>query len=197
MMNMIFSKCKSYDAATEVDPKKAVWIIRKILKAKETAAQVGYNHEKFVQSRSFWIKTMYNALRGNLPKVSRERLECNNFDDEESTEHLFFQCTYLANLWRRLKTTMEPDSKITYRLLTRGRVGYKKCIRKRLCMAQVYKLVLSCSTYYVWQERNYRVFQNKQRGINELCKTIVRETHCRGSVYTKVAKRLQELNYYP
>jgi len=233
---MIFSKCKSYDAATEVDPKQDVWIIRKILKAKETVAQAGYNHEEFVQSRSFRIKIMYNALRGNLPKVSWERLECNNFgypkwifhltmvvhgklytrdilakwkvstnttcplceDDEESTEHLFFQCTYSANLWRRrLKTTMEPDSKITYRLVTRGRVGYKQCIGKRLCMAQVYKLVLSCSTYYVWQERNYRVFQNKQRGIDELYKTIVRETHCRGNVYTKVAKRLQELNYYP
>ncbi|KAH0752116.1 hypothetical protein KY285_005264 [Solanum tuberosum] len=64
---------------SELDPKQAVWIIRKILKAKETVAQAGYNHEEFVQSRSFRIKTMYNALRGNLPKVSWERLECNNF----------------------------------------------------------------------------------------------------------------------
>ncbi|KAH0722750.1 hypothetical protein KY290_005398 [Solanum tuberosum] len=161
---MIFSKCKSYNAATEVDPKQAMWIIRKILKEKETISQAGYNHEEFFQSRSFRIKTMCNAMRGNLPKVSWDRLECNNFgypkwifhltmvvhgmlytrdrlakwkvststtcplceDDEVSTEHLFFQCTYSANLWgRRLKTTMEPDSKITYRLVTRGRVGYK------------------------------------------------------------------------
>ncbi|KAK6778097.1 hypothetical protein RDI58_024815 [Solanum bulbocastanum] len=76
---MIFSKCKSYDATTKVVPKQPAWIIRKILKAKEIVAQVGYNHEEFFQSRSFQIKTMYNSLRGNLPKVSWERLECNNF----------------------------------------------------------------------------------------------------------------------
>ncbi|GJT95029.1 hypothetical protein Tco_1090547 [Tanacetum coccineum] len=45
--------------------------------------------------------------------------------------------------------------------------------KRRSCKSVIAKLVLSASTYYVWQERNARLFTNKKRSAPQVIEAIV------------------------
>ncbi|GKE24317.1 hypothetical protein Tco_1435829 [Tanacetum coccineum] len=45
--------------------------------------------------------------------------------------------------------------------------------KRRSCKSVITKLVLSASTYYVWQERNARLFANKKRSTPQVIEAIV------------------------
>lgn len=57
-------------------------------------------------------------------------------------------------------------------------------------------MLLAAAVYHVWMEINYRVFQGKQQSTEVLARLIVQEIHFRGSMKVKIAKWLENLNYY-
>ena len=62
---------------------------------------------------------------------------------------------------------------------------------------EVYRMTLAAALYYIWQERNHRIFQQKERSIEEIIKQIIQEIHCRSSMNPGLASAMHQLIFYP
>ncbi|KAH0666117.1 hypothetical protein KY285_027323 [Solanum tuberosum] len=62
---------------------------------------------------------------------------------------------------------------------------------------KVYRMTLAAAVYYVWQERNYRIFQKEERTTKMITKSIIQEIHYRTSMQPKLAEFIRNFNYYP
>lgn len=89
---------------------------------------------------------------------------------KDTHDHLFFECDYPNQIWCTLKEMSRLDGApnnwaeiISY--------IQNRPINKSI-WSVIQRLVLGAVVYYVWQERNMRLFQNKFRPVNELIKQI-------------------------
>nr|XP_043630407.1 uncharacterized protein LOC122601732 [Erigeron canadensis] len=91
-------------------------------------------------------------------------------DGKESHEHLFFECKFTQQIWSNLRT-------VSWRL------GDENSIQELLQVISsfkgqnnignvVNKLLFAAAVYYVWQERNNRIFQRKERTEEAVCNLI-------------------------
>ncbi|XP_019264347.1 PREDICTED: uncharacterized protein LOC109241979 [Nicotiana attenuata] len=110
--------------------------------------------------------------------VDQDYILCNS--DKETIQHLFFECPYAKVLWSKL---------LEWQGIGRPVQGWdeelkwaEKWAKRRNATAELYKMVLAATIYYVWQEKNGRIFKNKTRGWETVCKLITQE-------YTVVAIR--------
>ncbi|KAH0641836.1 hypothetical protein KY289_032810 [Solanum tuberosum] len=112
---------------------------------------------------------MYLAVNGRL--ATKDRLakwgiiqypECPLcLMKNEDLDHMFFQCPYTAEVWRRVltwqginKSTMHWTAEVQW-------AG--KYIKERSSTALVYKLAMASSIYHLWLERNKRIFTQKKQ----------------------------------
>lgn len=52
--------------------------------------------------------------------------------------------------------------------------------------AEVYRMTMASVVYHIWQERNARIFKQKQRSEDEIVKIIIQEIHHRE--YVKIER---------
>ncbi|XP_060180113.1 uncharacterized protein LOC132609918 [Lycium barbarum] len=150
-----------------------------------------------------WTFILYLALNKKL--YTRDRLNKWNITDQimcplcesanESVEHVFFKCNYSTSVWKKLlgwlgynRDAMEWTNEMTW--LTAQ-------VNGRAAQSHMVRMVVAASVYYVWQERNNRVFTSKQRTPEVLIKRIVQEVMIRGSMQSKLVIRLSQLDHYP
>ncbi|XP_071726052.1 uncharacterized protein [Rutidosis leptorrhynchoides] len=103
------------------------------------------------------------------PPLSFKCVLCDQCND--SHEHLFFGCEYAKKVWDSLK----------HRLLFKGLPGDLNMMVNILSdypytkhiWNVIIRVVLVAVVYYVWQERNWRIFKAKNRSVDELVKIIV------------------------
>ncbi|XP_071695295.1 uncharacterized protein [Rutidosis leptorrhynchoides] len=87
-----------------------------------------------------------------------------------SHNHLFFKCDYPKGVWNYFKMLgnldFAPDEWY-------GIIEFleKRPINKSI-WSIIQRLILGACVYYVWQEINLRLFQNKSRPMNDLVKII-------------------------
>ncbi|XP_070017114.1 uncharacterized protein LOC142172448 [Nicotiana tabacum] len=125
-----------------------------------------------------WTFTLYRVAHRSL--LTRERLGrwglledtacalCNS--EEETIEHLFFKCSFSAQVW----TAMLEWQGIKRQVMTWGQElewDERECKGKN-CKAEVYRIVLPGSIYYIWQERNERIFQARQRSAEAITRQL-------------------------
>nr|GEV20684.1 hypothetical protein [Tanacetum cinerariifolium] len=89
----------------------------------------------------------------------------------DSHEHLFFECSFSQQVWSRVKhdtglmgSGSSLDLIISILLRIAKRKSSKSCIGK---------LVFAAAAYYVWQERNFRLFKNSKCSIQEVVDCIM------------------------
>ncbi|GKD93401.1 reverse transcriptase domain, reverse transcriptase zinc-binding domain protein, partial [Tanacetum coccineum] len=89
----------------------------------------------------------------------------------DSHEHLFFECAFSQQVWSHLKgfaglpnTTLSINEIINDILPFAARKTSKSIIAK---------LVLAAATYFIWQERNGRLFKNSKRTVNQVIEYIM------------------------
>ena len=130
----------------------------------------------FTPKHSFilWI-----AINGRLATQDRllkwypdRHMTCSLCDDcPDSLNHLFFECNYARRIWNDFKQRTEQDSMPgkwddIVNFMVRQKINKSiKSILKRIGFA-------AC-VYYIWIERNRRIFSNEKRDASELIKTIV------------------------
>ncbi|XP_070057352.1 uncharacterized protein [Nicotiana tomentosiformis] len=114
---------------------------------------------------------------------------------EESIEHLFFKCTYAESIWRKLLQWMG----ITRQAMERKHeIAWAYCHAKgRSANDEIYRMALAGCVYYVWQERNQRIFRAQQRQQGMIVKLIIQMICGRGHMLPRLRRRLEELNFYP
>ncbi|KAJ6707556.1 hypothetical protein OIU85_027872 [Salix viminalis] len=103
---------------------------------------------------------------------------CNH--EEESHEHLFFQCRFSSQVWRRIT----GHAKIFWPPLAWGSLIdwiANKYHNNKLVHQMIGPLLLAAAVYHLWQERNRRVFHNNPRTIHLLCEDIYQQIRIRVS----------------
>ncbi|GJW90582.1 reverse transcriptase zinc-binding domain-containing protein [Tanacetum coccineum] len=90
--------------------------------------------------------------------------------EKDSHEHLFFKCDFAEKIWYSLKVKM-------------GRTYYNnelKSIMTSLSQTKVNKnigkviarIALAAAVYFIWQERNWRIFKQEDRSVEQILKII-------------------------
>ncbi|XP_019225731.1 PREDICTED: uncharacterized protein LOC109207296 [Nicotiana attenuata] len=143
-----------------------------------------------------WIFIMFLAAYRRLQ--TRDRLRrwgyveddtcplCNT--EVETTNHLFFTCSFSTQIW----TAMLEWLRIYRQVMTwehELKWAEQHC-RGRSANAEIYKMMLAGSIYYIWQERNARVFQATQRNAETVTRLLAQDLHCRGNVKQWLKGRL-------
>ncbi|XP_070043271.1 uncharacterized protein [Nicotiana tomentosiformis] len=182
----------------EVQLNQASWIMRKIVKAKENFEASGYNYEDLRQMHDCSIKHIYHKLLYTKDRLLKWGIQTDQTcllctQANESIQHLFFECQYAAELWKMM---------LKWQGISRNIYGWSEELkwaenwtRSRNAKSELFKMVLAECVYFVWQERNARLFQDKARNWEIIGKLIVQEVHCRSN--KEVGKALSKLDYNP
>ncbi|KAJ9536407.1 hypothetical protein OSB04_un000420 [Centaurea solstitialis] len=106
---------------------------------------------------------LWTACHGKLPTQDRIASWCSNQADlccvfcnncMDSHDHLFFDCIYSKDVWRRLKKEYDfygfPERWSVIMVYLNDNRGPKK---------KSHRLALSSAVYHIWKERNRRLFQ--------------------------------------
>ena len=89
----------------------------------------------------------------------------------DSHEHLFFECSYSALIWKDLKKRIKKEAwfdrwkEIMEDLIT------LPCNNN--IMSILRRLVIAASIYYIWSERNRRLFSDEKKSYKEVLKEII------------------------
>ncbi|GJV15630.1 putative RNA-directed DNA polymerase [Tanacetum coccineum] len=88
----------------------------------------------------------------------------------DSHEHLFFDCPFAAQVWNHMKSKAGLDNvpNDVYAIIIHVGTGAKRKSTKIV----IAKLVLAAAAYYLWQERNKRLFTKNKRSANQIIECI-------------------------
>ncbi|GJR30422.1 auxin efflux carrier [Tanacetum coccineum] len=88
----------------------------------------------------------------------------------DSHEHLFFMCPFLNDVWNHMKWLAGLDrvSHDIYKIIAYFDVN----ARRRSSHIVIAKLVVAASAYFIWQERNWRLFKKTKRTVNQVIECI-------------------------
>ncbi|GKC02313.1 retrovirus-related pol polyprotein from transposon TNT 1-94 [Tanacetum coccineum] len=87
-----------------------------------------------------------------------------------SHEHLFFECTFSSRVWDKLKEfTSTPNIPSDLNVIVDFIYPFAKMssFRSAAC-----KLVFAASSYFIWQERNFRLFKKIKRNPDQIVEMI-------------------------
>lgn len=88
----------------------------------------------------------------------------------DSHDHIFFECVYPTEVWNkvcRLTTLNVNQPKWVEIVKILEQLAKKSSIAGLIC-----RLVFGASVYFIWQERNNRVFKKGCRSCEQLFQTI-------------------------
>ncbi|KAJ0800754.1 putative RNA-directed DNA polymerase [Helianthus annuus] len=90
--------------------------------------------------------------------------------DRDSRDHLFFQCNFSAQVWNKVKAMVNLTNVDTTwsSILTWG----EQHSRSKNVDHIVCKLVIAAASYYIWQERNNRLFNNSKRSVDQVSEKV-------------------------
>ncbi|KAJ0917942.1 hypothetical protein HanRHA438_Chr05g0211871 [Helianthus annuus] len=97
--------------------------------------------------------------------------------DRDSRDHLFFQCSFSAEVWNIVKKIVDMGSvSDTWNSITMWMEQHSnsKKLNHTVC-----KMVVAASTYFIWQERNNRLFSQTRRSANTISQVIIRTVRLR------------------
>lgn len=143
------------------------------------------NHVWFTQCVPRHSFILWMAVKGRLK--TQDRISrwlniqdmscpfCNGCKDSHS--HLFFSCNFARRLWERLKIMAKLDN------VSNSWAQIISCIvnrpAKNTIWSVIQRLVLGASVYFIWQERNMRLFDGHSRTMDELFKIVVENVRFR------------------
>ncbi|XP_019266752.1 PREDICTED: uncharacterized protein LOC109244163 [Nicotiana attenuata] len=190
------------NALWSIVSKQASLKVQKILKAKQYFEEAGYTEVDIEGISSFSIKIFLAAHRRLMTKDRLKGLGyvedvtcslCNS--EKETMDHLFFKCTYSSRVWTLMLQWQGIQRQLMMWANELEWAG--KYYKGRSITTELYKLVLAGTLYYIWQERNGRIFKGMQRLEGTLSRAIMQDVHGRGESKHMLQRRLRELNYYP
>ncbi|GJV91138.1 reverse transcriptase domain, reverse transcriptase zinc-binding domain protein [Tanacetum coccineum] len=84
----------------------------------------------------------------------------------DSHNHLFFECNFSLQVWIYVRHLANMELVSTF---LQDIISYLQPIAKSRTANSIFgKLILAASSYYIWTERNNRLFKNVKRSLEEL-----------------------------
>ncbi|KAJ0939765.1 hypothetical protein HanRHA438_Chr02g0064921 [Helianthus annuus] len=91
--------------------------------------------------------------------------------DRDSRDHLFFQCSFATKIWDSVRKMVNMESvNNTWSSIMQWMI---QNANSRKLDRIVGKLLIAAATYFVWQERNNRLFSSVQRTPDMLSHAII------------------------
>nr|GEZ61706.1 hypothetical protein [Tanacetum cinerariifolium] len=89
----------------------------------------------------------------------------------DSHDHLFFECSVACGIWNRVKglAGLNASNSNIYDIIQ----DLLSIVRRRTTVSVIAKLVVAALAYYVWQERNWRLFKKGKRNSDQIVECIV------------------------
>ncbi|XP_020258655.1 uncharacterized protein LOC109835070 [Asparagus officinalis] len=127
-------------------------------------------------SMILWLATLSKLLtKDRLCRMGiLENNQCVLCDDsvshQESRNHLFFECQFSSYVWNNLMAWL----KYSWRSCCWNQVlrWYSNNLRGLGFRKKLKRMMLSGAVYWIWKERNQRIFQQKARSPDQLIKEI-------------------------
>ncbi|XP_056685876.1 uncharacterized protein [Spinacia oleracea] len=152
-------------------PNGLSWSLKKIWQQRETLSSSG-DLQQFVTAGRFKIKRMYNHLRqqGESDRLAtKERLRrwnviadsvcCLCHSTDESRDHLFFACSFVADIWNQVlqrsgihRTVGAWNDEVQW---------VQKASRSTRSNARMCNSLFCETVYSIWLARNSKVFSNQ------------------------------------
>ncbi|GJS81519.1 hypothetical protein Tco_0748060 [Tanacetum coccineum] len=88
----------------------------------------------------------------------------------DSHEHLFFMCQFSNDVWDHIKKLAGLDRVVHDVYAIIHHIGPKA--KRRSSHIVIAKLVVVASAYFIWQERNWRLFKKMKRIVNQVIECI-------------------------
>ncbi|MFS8023914.1 hypothetical protein Hanom_Chr16g01457071 [Helianthus anomalus] len=90
--------------------------------------------------------------------------------DRDSRDHLFFSCIFASQVWNNIKTKVDMDN------VSESWNSFSDWMNQhsnsRKMEHVVCKLVLAASVYFIWQERNNRLFSRLECSATQVSEKI-------------------------
>ncbi|GKF45921.1 hypothetical protein Tco_0135723, partial [Tanacetum coccineum] len=84
--------------------------------------------------------------------------------------HLFFMCPFSNDVWDHMKKLAGLDRVVHHVYVIIHHIGPKA--KRRSSHIVIAKLVVAASAYFIWQERNWRLFKKTKRTVNQVIECI-------------------------
>ena len=89
---------------------------------------------------------------------------------QDSHEHLFFECQFSKLVWSRVKGLAGlPNIADSMEAVVSS---ITPCAKRKTSRCIIAKLVVAASAYFIWQERNSRLFKKTKRTENQIVECI-------------------------
>ncbi|GJS32596.1 putative reverse transcriptase domain, reverse transcriptase zinc-binding domain protein [Tanacetum coccineum] len=89
----------------------------------------------------------------------------------DSHEHLFFECSYSSKVWSLIRGLVGMD--VVPPVLENIIAWFQPLANKRTVQNIVGKILIAAATYFIWLERNNRLFKRTRRSPEDLRDAIV------------------------
>ncbi|GKD97313.1 RNA-directed DNA polymerase, eukaryota, reverse transcriptase zinc-binding domain protein, partial [Tanacetum coccineum] len=90
----------------------------------------------------------------------------------DSIEHLFFMCPYTNAVWGEIQKMLNVQLSYVWHIIVDELIGLPN---NKNVWSIVRRLVFGAAVYFIWQERNKRMFQNEKREVKNVVE-IIKET---------------------
>jgi hypothetical protein len=119
---------------------------------------------------------LWLAVKGKL--LTRKKLHLKGQDrlcplcriGEETGVHLFFQCSFAAQIWKYIKNWLGLDREMA--TLNNNLKWPRKESKGKSMKAKANKIAASTIVYHLWAARNRSIFENRIEIINVIVRTI-------------------------
>ncbi|XP_071726798.1 uncharacterized protein [Rutidosis leptorrhynchoides] len=96
-----------------------------------------------------------------------EQIECSFCgNQEDSHSHLFFRCEFTSQVWNKVKRML------VYKGLNNGLLHIVQDMAKYTAIKDIRnilnKVAIGAVVYYIWMERNRRIFRKVKKSVNEV-----------------------------
>ncbi|XP_071687187.1 uncharacterized protein [Rutidosis leptorrhynchoides] len=96
---------------------------------------------------------------------------------KDSVCHLFFSCEYSSKVWRKIK------ERIIFKGIPNSLPEIMNELAKFPVSNHIWSIinrwVVAACVYFIWQERNFRMFRNEERKEDVICSVIVNFVQCK------------------
>ncbi|KAJ0463265.1 putative reverse transcriptase zinc-binding domain-containing protein [Helianthus annuus] len=91
--------------------------------------------------------------------------------DKDSHDHLFFLCPFAMQVWNQVKDMAYMENVNASWISIMDWLEQNACSKS--AQSIVSKMVVAASTYFIWQERNNRLFSQRQRSAAMIANVIL------------------------
>jgi len=144
---------------------------------------LGYEFFRYKGSRLAWTNSVWNsyvtpkhaftlwlAAQKRLP--TKDRLTFLQVDEscafcvgnKESADHLFFQCSFSAMVWRCIRDWLGISRGMS--TISSALKWIKKEAKGSSEKAKAKKVALTCTVYHIWHARNMKIFEGQAQKVD-------------------------------